>query len=99
VGNGGPEVKHSQPTTPGQTLRGGEHGRRHWSDLRPRTRALIVVGGVIQFALLGAALADIRRRRPEELNGPRQLRVAVSFVNFIGPIAYFVLGRRKSVGS
>lgn len=89
-------MTHSQPATSGPAPRNGEHGRRHWSDLRPRTKALIVVGGVIQFTLLGAALTDIRRRRPEELNGPRRLWVAVSFVNFVGPIAYFVLGRRTN---
>jgi hypothetical protein len=28
-------------------------------------------------------------------NGPRRLWVAVSFVNFVGPIAYFAFGRRR----
>jgi hypothetical protein len=69
---------------------------RRWQDLSPLSRAAIIVAACIQLGLLGAAQADIRRRRPEELNGPRWLWVAVSFINFVGPISYFVLGRRKA---
>ena len=56
-----------------------------------------VIAGVFgELALLvGAALADLRRRRPDEVNGPRKLWVAVSFVNFVGPLAYFLFGRRR----
>src|SRR5664279_1049057 len=68
---------------------------RRWSDLSPRSRAALIPGAAVQFALLGAALADLRRRSPEEVNGPRELWVAVSFINFVGPLAYFVLGRRR----
>ncbi len=70
--------------------------RHRWSDLRPLTRVLVVAGAIVQFGLLGAAQADIRRRRPDQLNGPRWLWVAVSFVNFVGPITYFVVGRRRA---
>jgi len=68
---------------------------RRWKDLSPRSRAALIAGAAVQFALLGAALADLRRRSPDEVNGPRKLWVAVSFVNFVGPLAYFVLGRRR----
>jgi len=68
---------------------------RRWQDLSPRSRAALIAGAAVQFALLGAALGDLRRRSPEEVNGPRKLWVAVSFVNFVGPLAYFVLGRRR----
>jgi hypothetical protein len=71
---------------------------RRWRDLSPRARAALIVGAAVQFALLGAALTDLRRRSPEEVNGPRKLWVAVSFVNFVGPLAYFVLGRRRHPG-
>ena len=72
---------------------------RGCGDLAPRSRAAIVAGAIVQLGLLGAALADLRRRRPEELNGPRALWISVSFVNFVGPIAYFVLGRRRGMPS
>jgi len=68
---------------------------RRWRDLSPRSRAALIAGAAVQFALLGAALVDLRRRSPDEVNGPRKLWVAVSFVNFVGPLTYFVLGRRR----
>jgi hypothetical protein len=70
--------------------------RRRWQDLGPGAKAAIVVGGFVQLGLLGAALTDISRRRPDQLNGPRWLWTGVSFINFAGPITYFVVGRRKS---
>ena len=72
-----------------------EATKRHWRDLSTRSRIAIIAGGAIQVALLGAALADLHRRRPEEVNGPRRLWFALCFVNFVGPIAYFVIGRRR----
>lgn len=69
---------------------------RSWNELRPQSRALIIVGGVIQVGLLAAALADIRRRSAAELNGPRWVWVALSFVNGVGPICYFTFGRRRA---
>ena len=77
----------------------GSSPRHRWSDLRPLTRILIIAGAVVQFGLLGAAQADIRRRGPNQLNGPRWLWVAVSFINFVGPISYFVFGRRKATSA
>ena len=35
---------------------------RGCGDLAPRSRAAIVVGTIVQLGLLGAALADLRRR-------------------------------------
>ena len=55
-----------------------------------------MVGGVVQLSLLGAALIDIKRRQPDQLNGPRWLWTGVSFINFIGPVTYFVVGRRRA---
>lgn len=68
---------------------------KHWSDLSSRKRALIVAGGAVQFVLLGAALADLRRRPEDQINGSKRLWTAASFVNFVGPLAYFRFGRRR----
>lgn len=69
--------------------------KKKLSELSPRSRALISVGATIQFALQGAALNDIRRRPSAQINGPKPLWAALTFVNFIGPIAYFLVGREK----
>jgi hypothetical protein len=50
--------------------------------------------GLIQVALLAAALIDIRRRSADELNGSKRLWTLAAFVNFIGPLAYFIFGRK-----
>jgi len=71
--------------------------RRRWRELSPQSRALIVAAGTIQLGLLAAAQVDIRRRSADQLNGPRWLWIAVSFINFAGPITYFAIGRRKRV--
>lgn len=68
--------------------------RRRWSDLTPGQRAGVVIGGMVQFALMVLAQRDLSRRPAGEIRGPKALwRVAV-LINFVGPIAYFVFGRR-----
>jgi hypothetical protein len=69
-------------------------GKQRWSDLTPRQRQAIVAAGVVQNSLLAAALFDLRRRTPRQVNGDKRLWVAASFVSFAGPIAYFAFGRR-----
>lgn len=69
--------------------------RKQWSELGRGSRRAIVAAGLLQFVLQGAALRDIAQRTPEQVNGSRKGWVAASFINFAGPIAYFVWGRRK----
>ena len=71
--------------------------KKRWQDMTPLQQAGIMILTIIQFSLLGAAYWDIRRRPANELNGNKPFwRVAV-FVNFIGPIAYFLFGRKQAV--
>lgn len=70
--------------------------RRRWADLGPAARTGIVVAGVVQVGLLGAALVDIGRRRPDQVRGPRWAWVLAAFVNGIGPVTYFAVGRRRA---
>lgn len=68
---------------------------RKWSELSTGQRRGVVISGVVQVALLVAALVDIRRRPQEEIRGNKRVWALVSFVNFVGPIAYFAFGRRR----
>lgn len=68
---------------------------KQWQDLTDRQKRGIVVLGVFQLALLAAALIDIHRRPAEAINGSKRLWTMVVFINGIGPIAYFVLGRKR----
>jgi hypothetical protein len=69
--------------------------RQRWRDLSSGERRGIVAAGAVQFALLAAALVDLRRRSPDEIRGDKRLWVAAAFVNFVGPLAYFAFGRRS----
>jgi len=57
---------------------------KKWSDLTARQKAPFVLRGIVQVALLAAALADIRRRPAEEIRGSKWLWSAVVLVNFTG---------------
>ena len=69
--------------------------KKSWSQLTTAQKAGIIAGIVVQVALLVAALADIRRRPAEQINGSKRMWAALSFVNYVGPIAYFVFGRKR----
>jgi hypothetical protein len=68
---------------------------KRWSELSIGQRRGIMLSGMVQAALLIAALVDIWRRPEEGIRGDKRLWAAVSFVNFIGPISYFLFGRRR----
>lgn len=65
------------------------------SDMSSRQRRLIGAAAVVQLSLQVAALFDLRRRPRTEVRGPKRMWAAVSFLNFVGPISYFAIGRRK----
>ena len=69
--------------------------KKQWSDLTPtqKTGTALLVGA--QVIMLAAALLNISRQPEEQLTGSRRLWTVLSFVNFIGPIAYFLWGRKK----
>ena len=69
--------------------------KRSWSNLGPTQKATVVLSATIQLGLLAAALVDIYRRPAAEIRGNKRLWVAVAFVNFVGPISYFLFGRGR----
>ncbi|HEX6290166.1 MAG TPA: PLD nuclease N-terminal domain-containing protein [Herpetosiphonaceae bacterium] len=69
---------------------------RRWDELNTTQKSGIVMLAIVQIALLVTALIDIRRRPPDKINGSKRLWTAAAFINFIGPIAYFAFGRKRS---
>jgi hypothetical protein len=47
------------------------------------------------MSLLVAAQRDISRRPEAQINGPKAAWRAASFINFIGPMGYFIFGRKR----
>ncbi len=67
---------------------------KKWEDFSPPQKAATVLLGMVQLALLAAALLDIRRRPPEQINGSKRMWTLLAFINYVGPIAYFLFGRK-----
>lgn len=68
---------------------------RHRKSLDPRLRVPVAIAAAVQVALTVATLVDLRRRDADQVKGPKKVWAAAAFVNFVGPIAYFVFGRRR----
>jgi hypothetical protein len=75
---------------------GRKKNKKKWSELSGGQRFGVVLGALVQFALQGAALRDLAKRPKDQVNGPKGAWVAASFINTIGPIAYFLLGRKHT---
>lgn len=75
---------------------GRNRGRKKsWKELSRGQRTGVVVLGALQLALHGAAAWDIARRPRQQIRGSKALWQLACFLNFFGPIAYFLFGRRK----
>jgi len=73
--------------------------KKKWSELSSRNRRLITILGVAEAVLLAASLWDIKRRPAERIRGPKWMWRSLAFVSFVGPLAYFAVGRRRHEAS
>jgi hypothetical protein len=69
--------------------------RSRWAGLSDRQRALLAAAAAAEVSLKIAALVDIQRRPASQIRGPKALWRAAMAVNLIGPLSYFVVGRRR----
>lgn len=69
--------------------------KKRWKDLSKGAKYAIVLAGCVQLGLQVAALRDLSQRTRAQVNGSKSTWVAASFINFAGPIAYFLRGRKK----
>ncbi len=70
------------------------NNKKKWSDLTPAQKAISLLAVFIQMGLLIAAQWDIHHRPNDEFRGSKWIWTAVVFINFIGPISYFIFGRK-----
>lgn len=71
--------------------------QKQWKDLTTATKMRMIVMGVVQIALLAAALWDIRQRPAAGIKGNKKMWVGIVFINFVGPLAYFFFGRKQLI--
>ncbi|MHC6593140.1 hypothetical protein [Arthrobacter sp. C152] len=69
--------------------------KKTWKEMSTPSKVGTIVVGIIQMSLLAAAQRDISRRPAELINGPKAAWRAASFVNFVGPMGYFIFGRKR----
>ena len=67
-----------------------------WSDLSDGQRKLLLAAAVCEAALKIAALIDIQRRPASQIRGPKALWRAAMIVNLLGPLSYFLIGRKRT---
>ncbi len=63
--------------------------------MSPAGRTGIVVVGIVQMAMMLAAQRDISKRPAELINGPKAAWRMAALINFIGPMGYYVFGRKR----
>ncbi|MDR6906965.1 hypothetical protein J2X63_002673 [Agromyces sp. 3263] len=68
---------------------------QRWSDLSPRRQTGMLIAASVQLALAATAWTDLARRPAALIRGPKALWAVLIAVNFIGPLSYFVVGRRR----
>ena len=69
-----------------------------WNDLSDRNRRLIIAAASAEAVLNMAVLIDIRRRPASQIRGSKGMWIlAAVLVNSagVGPLSYFVFGRRR----
>ena len=74
----------------------GHAGKQwRWADLSQGQRRLLLAAAAAEASLKVAALIDIQRRPASEIRGPKALWRAAMVVNLLGPLSYFVVGRKR----
>jgi hypothetical protein len=68
--------------------------KKKWSELSPKTRAAIVLGGIAEVVVTTVAFRDLVRRPAALVRGPKPLWGAALFVQPIGSPLYLLAGRR-----
>jgi len=69
-----------------------------WRERTTKQRLGIILQAGIQLGLLVVALYDLRKRPADQVRGPKRIWALVCGVNYLGlgPIAYFLIGRRRT---
>ena len=82
-------------------VKAAKHGRRfmarrNWKEMSPVQKVRNVLMGVVELVLVTLALWDISHRPDNEINGKKRTWVMASLIQPVGPIIYFIFGRKKA---
>jgi Phospholipase_D-nuclease N-terminal len=94
-----PSAGDPRADDPGGQIAGATGGLKsaaeRWARLSQRQRALLVGAAAAELSLKVAALVDIARRPAGQIRGPKMLWRAAMAVNLLGPLSYFLFGRKR----
>ncbi|EHN10468.1 hypothetical protein PAI11_26950 [Patulibacter medicamentivorans] len=62
----------------------------------PALRVPLALLAVLQLTLFVLARRDLRRRPDDQIRGSRRWWRRATFLNTVGPAAYFAFGRRRA---
>ncbi|MCE5253058.1 MAG: PLD nuclease N-terminal domain-containing protein [Actinomycetia bacterium] len=68
--------------------------KTQWNDLSGGRQVGLIILATVQIGLLVAALWDLAHRRADEVRGDRRMWAGLVFINWVGPLAYFMVGRK-----
>ncbi|MDR6986093.1 hypothetical protein J2Y66_000556 [Paenarthrobacter nitroguajacolicus] len=69
--------------------------KKSWRDMSKGQRISVLISGALNLALLIAAQRSIATTPEANIRGKKVLWRAASFINFFGPVSYFLFGRRR----
>lgn len=69
---------------------------KKWSDLSTGQQRAVYAAGAVEAILTVAALRDLAQRPADTVRGSKAMWVLASFVQPVGPLAYFATGRRSA---
>lgn len=69
---------------------------RTWQELSSGQRAAALTLASVQLSLAVSAWVDLARRPADQVNGRKATWAAVIAINVVGPVLYFVKGRRRA---
>jgi bacteriorhodopsin len=71
--------------------------KRSWADMSAAEKTGLVILGTLQVGLLALTLWDIAHRTDDEVRGDRRMWAGLAFINWLGPLAYFTIGRKQTL--
>ncbi len=78
-----------------QQLSKTELTKVRWHDLTSEQKTAVVVAASIELTMAVTAWVNLARRPSDQVRGPKALWAGIIAINGVGPIAYFIAGRRR----
>lgn len=71
-----------------------KRSKKRWADLTPAQRRAVVVAGSLELVMTAAVWRDLSRRPASRVRGRKAAWALGALVQPVGPVAYFLRGRR-----